>query len=306
VIGDRWLWFAPAPRERFDVLARLAFGMVLWTVLVADSWVVTHARAPREFYVPILVARVIDLPAPTPLTMTLVRITLVAACLWGMTRRAPRTAGAVVLVGYVTWLAWAFSWGKVDHDRLTLVVALLAIALTPRSGPDLLARTGWAIRLVQWTFALAYPLSAVAKLRVSGLEWPQSAVFARAIVRRGTWLGDQLLEPSWLLVVGQWAFLAFEIFAIALLLRPGWLRNVALAGVVALHLFTYATIGISFLPHTVFIAAFFPLERLRSWRPARAQGGVGGSAASWSAIAVSSSENSRESPSQRSGNASTP
>jgi hypothetical protein len=261
VIGDRGRWFAPAPRERFDALARLAFGMVLWTVLVADSWVVAHARAPREFYVPILVARVIHLPAPTPLTMTLLRTLLVVACLWGMTRCAPRTAGAAVLVGYVTWLAWAFSWGKVDHDRLTLVVALLAVALTPRSGPDLPARTGWAIRLIQWTFALAYPLSAVAKLRVSGLDWPQSAVFARAIVRRGTWLGEHLLQPPWLLVAGQWAFLVFEIFAIALLLRPGRLRNVALAGVVALHVFTYATIGISFLPHMVFIAAFFPLER---------------------------------------------
>lgn len=259
--GRSGLWFVPAPRERFDALARLAFGMVLWTVLVADSWVVAHAWAPREFYAPILAARVMHLPAPTPLTMALLRLLLVVACLWGMTRRAPRVAGAAVLAGYVIWLAWAFSWGKVDHDRLTLVIALLAVALTPRGGPDLFARTGWAIRLIQWTFALAYPLSAVAKLRISGLEWPQSAVFARAIVRRGTWLGEHLLQPSWLLVAGQWAFLAFEIFAIALLLRPGRLRNVALAGVVALHLFTYATIGISFLPHTVFIAAFFPLER---------------------------------------------
>lgn len=263
--GDRGQWFAPAPRERFDALARLAFGMVLWCVLVADSWVAAHARAPREFYAPILVARLVHLPAPTPLTMTVLRTVLVAACLWGLTRRAPRTAGAVVLAGYVIWLAWAFSWGKVDHDRLTLVVALLAVALTPRSGPDLGARTGWAIRLIQWTFALAYPLSAVAKLRVSGLDWPQSAVFARAIVRRGTWLGEQLLQPSWLLVAGQWAFLAFELFALALLCRPGRLRNVALVGVVALHFFTYATIGISFLPHTVFIAAFFPVERLTVW-----------------------------------------
>lgn len=263
--GDRGQWFAPAPRERFDALARLAFGMVLWCVLVADSWVAAHARAPREFYAPILVARLVHLPAPTPLTMTVLRTVLVAACLWGLTRRAPRTAGAVVLAGYVIWLAWAFSWGKVDHDRLTLVVALLAVALTPRTGPDLPARTGWAIRLIQWTFALAYPLSAVAKLRVSGLDWPQSAVFARAIVRRGTWLGEQLLQPSWLLVAGQWAFLAFEVFALALLCRPGRLRNAALVGVVALHVFTYATIGISFLPHTVFIAAFFPLERAAAW-----------------------------------------
>jgi hypothetical protein len=157
---------------------------------------------------------------------------------------------------------WAFSYGKVDHDRLTITVALAVLALTPRRGPGVEAWTGWALRVVQVVFALAYPFSALVKLRTAGWDWANSAVFTRAIVRRGTDVGDLLVDSPWLLRAGQWAFLAFEVFGIVLLCRNTMLRAVALTGVLLLHAFTYATIGISFLPHTICIVAFFPLERL--------------------------------------------
>jgi hypothetical protein len=271
-------WFEPVPVARMDALARVAYTVILFYVWVNDWFARAHPSAPESFYRPVFVQRLLHVPAPTHAAIVTLEVVITAACVVGWTRRAPRATAAVTLVAYALWISWDFGYGKVDHDRLTMLVALLAFACTPRSGPDrrvVEEHVGWAFRLIQVVFVLAYPFSAITKLRLAGLQWPQSAVFARAIVRRGSWLGDLLLTPPWILQVGQWAFLAFELFAVVALVRRGPLRTLALVGIFFLHLFTWSTIGIHFGGHTMFLLAFLPLERLAPWvrrklgRPAR-------------------------------------
>ena len=255
-------WYEPMPVRRLDAVARILFVTIIFITLSPDHWVIDHGDVPTSWYQPVLVARILQIPAPTPTTIAFVQTAIVVACALAMLRVLPRLTSAAVFAGVSTWIIWAFSYGKVDHDRLTIVVALLALALTPRKGPDVEARTGWAIRLIQVTFALAYPFSAIVKLQTAGFEWANGAVFARAIIRRDGLLGDVLIDYPALLRAGQWAFICFELFAVVLLCRNTRLRAVAIVGVLGLHAFTYATIGISFLPHTICIVAFFPLEKL--------------------------------------------
>lgn len=262
-------WFEAVPVERLDVFARIIAATVVFTVVFVDEWAVIHREVPATFYRPVLLARILHLGPPTPTTLLAVRVLVVLAAVWMFTRRAPRAAAATVFASYVVWLLWAFSWSKVDHDRLTIVVALLVLALTPRAGPAVERLSGWALRVVQVVFVLAYPFSAWAKIRFGGWGWMSSATFARAIVRRGTSLGHHLLAYPNLLVVSQWAFIAFEVATVVLLFprAPKRLRAAALVGVLLLHGMTYLMIGISFLPHTICITAFLPLERLsRRWR----------------------------------------
>jgi hypothetical protein len=261
-------WFEPVPVARLDVLARVAYVVILFYVWINDWFSRAHAHAPESFYRPVFISRLLHVPAPSPAAIVVLEVVITAGCLVGVSRRAPRATAAVVLVAYGLWISWCFGYGKVDHDRLTMLVALLAFACTPRTGPDraeVEAQVGWAFRVIQVVFVLAYPFSAITKLRLAGLRWPQSAVFARAIIRRGSDLGDLLLTPPWVLQVGQWAFLAFELFAIVALVRRGPLRTIALVGILFLHVFTYATIGIHFGGHTMFLLAFLPLERFGPW-----------------------------------------
>lgn len=265
-------WFEPVPPERVDVFARIIALTVVFTVLVSDQWNTIHEHAPEEFYRPVFLARVLQLGAPTPITMMVLRVVVVLGAIWMLTRRAPRAAAGTTFAAYIVWLLWAFSWSKVDHDRLTIVVALLVLALTPRVGPAVERLSGWAMRVVQVVFVLAYPFSAWAKIRFGGWGWMDSATFARAIVRRGSAFGDALLPYPGLLVVAQWAFIAFEVVSLVLLFPkvPRTVRAVALVGVFLLHVMTFLMIGISFLPHTICIVAFLPLERLsRRWRSGR-------------------------------------
>ncbi len=280
----RWwdeYWFDPVPVARVDVFARIIAVTAAFTVVVTDRWALDHRFAPSEFYRPIALARVLGLPAPTPTTMSLLVPAVLAASVWVFTRRAPRAAGAALFLTYGVWLLWAFSWSKVDHDRLTIMVALGVLAVTPRTGAAVERLGGWALRTVQVVFVLAYPFSAWSKIRFGGWGWMNSATFARAIVRRGSFVGDWFLHVPGLLVLAQWSFIAFEVAAVVLLFpkAPRNLRTIALVGVVLLHAMTFLMIGISFLPHTVCLAAFFPLERLsRQWRLQREPQGQAGTA----------------------------
>lgn len=272
--GWQRYWFEPVPVERVDVFARIIAAVVLFTAASKDGWNAVHENAPVAFYRPVLLARILHLGPPTSTTMLVVRIVVAVAAVWMLTRRAPRAAAATALASYTVWLLWAFSWSKVDHDRLTILVALAVLALTPRVGPAVERLSGWALRTVQVVFVLAYPFSAWAKIRFGGWGWMNSAIFAASIVRRGTAIGHRLLAYPDLLVLAQWAFVMFEVTTVVLLFprAPKWLRSAALVGVLLLHGMTYLMIGISFLPHTICITAFLPLEHLsRRWRARRVE-----------------------------------
>ena len=268
-VTDAWrrFWFPAVPAERLAVFSRIIHLVVLWTVFRADGFVADKAWAPDEFYQPVWLARSLDLPAPSETTMWLLRAVILVSTAAAMAGVGPRRLmNAVVATSYLMFFLWAFSYAKVDHDQLTILVALFVLAAVPgsRAGPDPMA--GWALRTVQVVFVVAYPLSAISKLRASGLEWMSSAVFARAIVRRGSPIGDWFADRPSLLRAGQWAFITFEFLAVFALVHQRAVRAAVLVGILLLHLFTWLAIGIHFLPHTICITAFLPLERLHpSW-----------------------------------------
>lgn len=262
-------WFEGLPAERLAVFSRIVHATVLYTVFVTDAVVADKVWAPAAFYHPTWLGRVLQLPPPTGTTMAMVQGTILVSAVAAIVGVGPRRlVNGIVAGAYLVFLLWAFGYSKVDHDQLTIVVALFVLVAVPGTGRGRDPMAGWALRTVQVAFLLAYPLSAVSKLRGSGLDWMSSAVFARAIVRRGSSVGDWFAAQPELLRAGQWAFITFELAAVLALRPRGRIREVVLAGIVLLHLFTWATIGISFLPHTICITAFLPLERLHPacWR----------------------------------------
>jgi hypothetical protein len=145
------------------------------------------------------------------------------------------------------------------------VALLVALAVLPtvravgardlRSDPS----AGWALRAIQVSVVLVYVLSAVTKLRVSGLGWVTSSTLVFAILRRGTMFADPLLAFPWLLRAAQAGILTMEIGSPLMLLRSR-LGRAYLTFVAVFHLVSFATITISFRPHVVCLAAFLPLE----------------------------------------------
>jgi hypothetical protein len=182
------------------------------------------------------------------------------------TGRAPRLLGWAVFALYFEWMIIAMSYGKVDHDRFGFLVALAVLPTVGRArhgDKTLSAAGGWALRVTQIAVVCTYFLAAWAKLRFGGVDWPTGAVLAQAIIRRGTWLADQIAVVPGLLIVSQFGIIAFELLSPLIFVVPQRWRWAVVTFFYSFHLMTFATITISFAPHLVALTSFLSLEKVR-------------------------------------------
>jgi hypothetical protein len=120
---------------------------------------------------------------------------------------------------------------------------------------------GFALRCIEVAAVATYFLSAYAKMRFGGAHWPLGAIFAWAILRRGTGLATPLLHHPHVLFIAQWGLILMEASTpLLLFVRQRW-RTLGVLGLFTFHLTTYLMIRISFLPLVACLFAFLPLER---------------------------------------------
>jgi hypothetical protein len=256
-------WFAPVARARVAWLRTVVYLFIPVDVLLTTSWVADHADVPGALYEPLFVGRILPLPTPGSWIRVL-EVVLIVASVVAASGRLPRVLGTAVALLYFEWMVVAMSYGKVDHDRFAFLVAL---AVLPTVGAARWgdrsedAQSGWAVRCIQVAVMLTYFLATFAKFRLGGLDWATGATLSRALLRRGTSLGDPLLDLPWLLVLTQWGIIAFELCSPVMLLRNR-VGHAYVMLAVAFHLVTFATLTIIFLPHIVALLSFAPFERL--------------------------------------------
>jgi hypothetical protein len=256
----------PVPRGRIAAFRTLVYLFVAADLVWFTPWVRSHASVPGHLYQPLLVGRLAHLPTPTPRGVDLLFWALLCTSIVAATGRFPRALGWAVFLGYTDWMIIAMSYGKVDHDRFGLLVAL---AVLPTAGParhgdtEPTERGGWALRVTQFAVVATYFLSSWAKLRFGGIGWLTGATLARAVVRRGTLLGLLLLKVPGLLTVAQFGIVAFELSSPLVFVVRRRVRYLMIAGFYLFHLSVFATITIAFVPHQVAMTSFLPLERVR-------------------------------------------
>jgi len=283
----RW-WFPAEPYARAAVLRTIIYLFVIFDIRRLVNDVVPKGYVPAELYQPVLVPRVLQLPAPNPFIVHTLQAVIVGGCLIAAAGLLPRLAGWAVALAFTWWLFIDMSYGKVDHDHLALLVALYVLPTIGFSGTrrdrrwavgDIrrrwvatsgwrdMARTesvGWALRCVQVAVVATYFFSAWAKIRVGGWHWPTGATFAWAVDRRGTALSDPVLNYPWVLVAGQWVLILAEALSpLVFVLRGRW-RAAFIGFWLMFHLTTYLSISIHFLPTAVGWLTFAPLERVRA------------------------------------------
>ncbi|MDG4833510.1 MFS transporter permease [Solwaraspora sp. WMMD1047] len=256
----------PVPRGRIAAFRTLIYLFVAADLLLFTPWVRDPARLSGELYQPLFVGRLLPLPTPTPLLLSVIFWALLGLSLVAATGRAPRALGWPVFVLYFEWMIIAMSYGKVDHDRFAFLVALAVLPTAGRARHGDPVRTeagGWALRVTQIAVVCTYFLAAWAKLRFGGIEWLTGSVLARAIIRRGTELADLIAQVPYLLIAAQLGIVAFELLSPIVFVLTGRWRRAVIGFFYSFHLVTFATITISFAPHLVAMTAFLRLERIR-------------------------------------------
>ncbi|PWU51119.1 MFS transporter permease [Micromonospora globispora] len=260
-------WLTEAvPRGRVAAFRTLVYLFVAGDLVVFTPWVRSRVGVPGELYQPLLIGRLLPLPTPTPALVGAIFWALLLLALLAATGRAPRLLGWAVFALYLEWMIIAMSYGKVDHDRFGLLVALAALPTAGRARHGDLTRTeagGWALRVTQIAVICTYFLAAWSKLRFGGLDWATGSVLARAIIRRGTELADLIAQVPHLLILAQFGILAFELLSPVVFVLPERWRLAMVGFFYSFHLVTIAMITISFAPHLVAMTSFLPLERAR-------------------------------------------
>ncbi|GII92769.1 HTTM domain-containing protein [Sinosporangium siamense] len=283
----RW-FFAPVPLRRIAVFRALVYlfvpiDMFLFT---GSTWGHVHSAAN---YRPVLIARLLHLPAANEVSVPVLFGVVLVACLVAAAGRLPRVAGYTAALGFGYWAILAMSYGKVDHDHLALMVALFVLPTIGHVGGSRTAQpgtpdtakaeaAGWAVRCVQIAVVATYFLSTYAKIRFGGWEWPNGATFHWAMSRRGTPVGQFLADFPTLLHLSQWGVLIAELLSPVLLFLRGRALHAGVVFFLGFHLMTWVTIAIHFLPLVVCLLVFLPLERVRL-RAAIGRKGAGGGAA---------------------------
>jgi hypothetical protein len=271
VIGDgfagavRSWWYRPEPIARLAVLRTLVYLYIPLDLYIRTASVVPHAYGSSDLYKPVDLLSLLQQPAPTPWFAQTLRAVIIATSLLAAVGVKPRTFGVVVAVAYTDWACLNMSYGKVDHDHLAIIVAA---AVLPTAGSlrwrstDASEAAGWALRCIEISVVATYFLAACAKMRFGGWHWANGAIFAWAIVRRGTPMARPLLHHPTVLLLAQWGLLLMEASTPAMLfVRQRW-RTVAVIALLTFHLTTWLSITINFAPLVVCLLAFLPLERV--------------------------------------------
>ena len=270
-------WSQPAiPASRLARLGVIAYLFVPLDMLFANRWIALHGQVPSRLYQPVMIARLLNLPTPTMFWVNLIQVLTVGAALSACAvmlakRRVPvaldRTLRAIVPIGYLWWMFVAMSYGKVDHDRIGYITLLIALACVPRLAahdhtPD--TQSGWLLRMVQISVMATYFLAAFAKVRFGGWAWMNGATLSRAVIRRGTYWSNWLIEKPGILRASQWAILWGEFLSPAIFfIRRKRTIVITVFCLFGFHLMTFMALRIVFLPHCVALCSFLPLEDIR-------------------------------------------
>jgi hypothetical protein len=257
-----WL-FTPMPLARVALLRMAVFAFVIVDVVFLHTSGWYHGYADPVWYQALDIGRILHLPAATVPMVELLKWGSVAAALVAMTGRAPRLTGWLVAAAWCWYQYIAFAYGKVDHDRGDFVVALLllpTVGIAHLNDERRSQAAGFALRIIQISAISAYFLSSVAKIRFGGWGWVNSATLVRAVVRRGTPIGEWFLHVPWFLHTFQWVIVVAELSSpIIFFTSERWRRRLVGAWYL-FHVSVYATITIAFWPHLVMMLAFLPLE----------------------------------------------
>jgi hypothetical protein len=263
---NRWL-FAPMPLGRVAVLRTLVYSYVVVDILLVTFWARAKVEVSPELYSPLRVARWLPIfPEPTTLVVEVVFWALLVLAPIAAAGKAPRALGWVVFALYFEWMLIAMSYGKVDHDRFGLLVAL---AVLPTVGAarhgDLResAKAGWALRVTQLAVIATYFLAAWAKLRFGGIEWLWGTTLTWAILRKGTVFSEWMLEVPFLLKVSQFFIMVFELTSPIVFFVSERVRRWIIAYFYSFHVGVALAITITFAPHLVAMTSFLALERVR-------------------------------------------
>lgn len=287
-------WFPAVPVARVALLRIAVAGFALFDASFFAGYIHRYTHVDLIFANPVHVMRFVGVFGSwrvSPTTFLILHAVLIVALILSLVGYRTRLALLTASVLYLHHFAMFNSWGKVNHGKITIIVALAVLAIAPAGlaysfdalrrrrrgaripdkglGDTLDPLAGWALRVITVLIVLAYLISAYEKLTRTGITWVVEPILARSLMDSPGALEFWLVEHGWLLQALQGVTLTAEIAAVLLLFYGGWVRNILLAILASFHVGSYVLLETEFFGWVVTYLAFFALERvvppMRAW-----------------------------------------
>jgi len=276
----RWdgFWYRPVPVGRVAVLRIVLAGYAILSV-AQISPLADRASADGMFFAPLPWLRVLGIPRPGALPLTVLNVVLVLALVGAVLGIAARASLWTAAVGYTLAFAHHYSFGNISHGVIPVIVALTALAVAPSGeawalGPWLRDRraarsapsaedplASWAVRVIQVALVLFYLAGAWAKVVRTGPGWAWSGALDAAVIAEGSSVGHRLAGHPAALHALALAGFVFEATAFMLLSRRP-IRHLWVAAAVCFHLGAHVLMRLDFTGMLLCLLAFYPLEQL--------------------------------------------
>lgn len=270
---DRWIFSAYDACVRSLPFYRVIFALFLFAVVIPRyRWI---GGFPDAFFMPPVGPTMFFTGFPPPVFFHAVNLLLIAAAFALLVGYRTRVASLAVAGLLLVGNAWAYSFGKIDHDILLIVVPLILAASTwgrpliasadasePAPGPS------WPVALLALTIALAMLSAALPKLATGWLDPSTSAVRSTLlhnfyVNERHTALGALLLRADLPLLweLADYATVLLEAgFVLAVFWRRGMRMFCALA--CFFHAGVYLVMDILFLQNLLAYGVLVDWARL--------------------------------------------
>lgn len=266
---DHWIFDSHSQSPESLSLYRVIFSLFLLIFAMPDpTWV---SELPDAIFDPPPgPLRLLDGFPPRAFFQVLELILCVStvALLFGVkTKASSVTTGVlmIVLIGFEHCL------GKIDHNRILISFTPIVLAYStwgkryavdPPRDSDAAANANWPQTLLALLFGLYFLSGGLPKLWSGWLQLStQKAAVFMGRSKGGELLADVL--PAFLLEIGDYAVVAFEIaFVFAVLAGLRWTRIFCALSVV-FHTLILLLIGIAFPEQLIVYAAFVDWDRLR-------------------------------------------
>lgn len=286
-ISRAWnrFWFPEVPVERVAIFRIAVAVFAFIDVAFVSNYMVGYTTVDRVFFEPVVWLEVIGGPLPSPLAFGIMTVILLVAL--GAAAVGFRTRTALMVAAPLYLFHWSLfnSWGKVNHGKIPVVLALFVLIVAPaaaklsvdawrrarHAAPEVAERdavAGWALRVVGVSIVSAYVLSVVAKLRNTGPSWVFEPILQAQLLVGDSWLHGLLVDNPDILIAAQAVTLLVEAAAVLVFLG-GWIRNVLLAMLAAFHLGSYLLLETEFFGFLVCYIVFFETEHLLPYLPER-------------------------------------
>ncbi len=290
------LWFKPGALLDLAILRIAAVACQLfWAHIGLRDNLEEHSRLPDEIYEPLFTLRLLTGSFGAEYRPSLEELSTV----WFITS----IAGVLSLIGFLTNInllvfaigsiflqAYLYAFGELHHPEAVMMIALLALALSPAgrtlSIDSLIHRflgskktggvlteispyAGWPIRLLQWFFVLMYLSAFSHKMYTSGLEWMNGTTLQYYLVQDGLRnampLGLWLSEHHTLVKMLQWMLVSFQLTFVLAVIFP-MLRWIYVPMGLSMHFGILFTLNAPFIQWIVLYVVFIPWHAMfRMW-----------------------------------------